>query len=198
MRIAVVVLRVQPHRVQQLPHPLGALRPVAVQAMDRKRLAHDRANRLTRVQRGIWILEDHLHLASDRLQLGALGVGDVPPVEMHRPRGWLEQPHRKPRRRALPTARLADDPQRLAAHHLQAHAVHRPHRPDLPLPHDSPGDREVLHQIAHLHQWLHRAHDDFSHNPRRTFGSSRHATLWAGSVGSGRSSGSIRAWSGWA
>ena len=67
VRVAVVVLGVQPDRVHQPLHLLPALRPVLVQAVNRKRLGDDRADRLARVQRRIRVLKDHLQLTPDGL-----------------------------------------------------------------------------------------------------------------------------------
>ena len=50
--------------------------------------ADDLADRLPRVQRGVGILEDHLHLASQRSQGAALQLRDVLSVEADRFRPW--------------------------------------------------------------------------------------------------------------
>jgi hypothetical protein len=63
--VAVEVLRVEPHPGHQLLHapPTLHARADPVQA---HRLPDDGAHRAARVQRGIGILEDHLHLAPER------------------------------------------------------------------------------------------------------------------------------------
>ena len=70
VRVAVVVLGVEPDRAPSAPAP-SCLRFVLVllDAVDDERLADDRADRLARVQRRVRVLEDHLHLAAQRLQL---------------------------------------------------------------------------------------------------------------------------------
>ena len=61
------------------------------------------------------------------------------------------------RGRALAAARLADDPERLAAPHLEADAVDGLDRAD-PAPEDDPArDREVLDEVAHLARAARRA-----------------------------------------
>ncbi len=124
--------------------------------MDLERLADRRADRFARVQRRVRVLEDHLHLAPDRLQPRALQLRDVLTVEADLARRRVEQAHDQPRRRALAAARLADDPERLAAHHVEVDPVDRLHRADFALDHDPARQREVLDQAAHLHQRLAR------------------------------------------
>ena len=69
VRVAVVVLRVEPDRVHQLLDRPLALALARLELVDRERLADDRADRLARVQRRVRVLEDHLHLAPQRLEL---------------------------------------------------------------------------------------------------------------------------------
>ena len=165
--------------------------------MDRVGLADDRADRLARVQRRVGVLEDHLHLAAHRLQRRALDVRDVLPVKAHFAGGRLQQSRDQARGGALATARLADDAQRLAALHVEADAVDRLHGADLFLHHDPARQREVLDQVAHLHERVAAAacscrllwHADVgqrlggpasgrssAHRRLRTSGSSRQAT----------------------
>ena len=87
------------------------------EAVDRERLGDDRADRLARVQRRVGVLEDHLHLAPQRLQLRARERARCPG------RRSVIVPlvgsSRRIIRRAvvrLAAAGLADDPERLAAH----------------------------------------------------------------------------------
>ena len=82
VRVAVVVLRVQADRVHQLLHRALALALALLQPVDRERLGDDRADRLARVQRRVRVLEDHLHLAPQRLQLARrLSVDDLLALE---------------------------------------------------------------------------------------------------------------------
>ena len=114
VREAVDVLGVQPDAVEQLAHaaprswPRG--RPVQLQ-----RRADDLADALARVQRRVRVLEDHLHLAPQRLHRSR-----GRPCVMSSPRkrivpvGRRRQPHDRARQRGLAAARLADEPERLA------------------------------------------------------------------------------------
>ena len=66
VRVAVVVLGREADDVHQLLHaPLGVAARLAV---DHERVGDDRAHALARVERGVRILEDHLHLAPQRPQ----------------------------------------------------------------------------------------------------------------------------------
>ncbi len=109
VRVAVVVLGVQPDRLHQPLHLALALVLVRQQAVDRERLGDDRADRLARVQRRVRVLEDHLHLAPDRLQARALQARDVAALEVDLAGGGLEQAHHQLRGRALAATGLAHD-----------------------------------------------------------------------------------------
>ena len=94
------------------------------------RLPELRADRQHRVQARHRILEDHRDLLAPNAAPRALGEADqLPPLELDasggdpgRPR---EDPHRRQRRDALPAARLADEPERLARADVERDAVHR-------------------------------------------------------------------------
>ncbi len=70
------VLGPQAHQAEQLGHACGALIGIG-HAVHQQRLAHDLQQRHARVQRRIGILEDHLHLAAQRLQLAARQGGHI-------------------------------------------------------------------------------------------------------------------------
>src|ERR1017187_8529741 len=112
VRVAVVVLGVQADPVHQLLHALLALARAGLQPVDHERIGDDPADRLARVQRRVGVLEDHLHLAADRLQPRAPQLRDVATLEAHLARRRVEQPSDQAGRRALAAARLADQPER--------------------------------------------------------------------------------------
>src|SRR4051812_49126212 len=214
VREAVVVLGVEPDLLHQLLHAPLAPALALVDVVDLERVGDDRADRLARVERRVRVLEDHLHLAPQRLQLLAVEPRDVAPAVLDRAARRVEQARDQARGRALAAAGLPHDPERLALHDVERHAVDGMHRPDLLLEDDPARDREVLHEIAYAHQRL--AHAGFSSSSssftcsrtsagslpsrssaqirlRTSFGS-RQATLCSGSPGSGSSIGSIRLW----
>src|SRR3954470_14521853 len=147
---AVVVLGVEADEVHELLDLLLALAVVALDVVDDERLADDRADGLARVQGRVRVLENHLHVAPQRLQGVARHVSDVPAAVVDLAARRLEQAREQARGRRLAAARLADDAEGLAAEHVEAHAVDGLHRPHLPAEHDARGQREVLDEVADL------------------------------------------------
>ena len=76
MRVASHVLWSQADQAQELGHLVDAFAATG-DAIHKQRLAHDVQQRHARIQRRKWILEDHLHLASQRTQLVAWEARDV-------------------------------------------------------------------------------------------------------------------------
>ena len=113
VRIAVVVLGVEPDPLEQLLDARFSTSPRR-DAVEPQRVADDLADALARVQRRVGVLEDHLHLAAQRLQLAALQADDLLAVEAHRARRRLEQLQDRAAQGGLAAARLADQAQRLA------------------------------------------------------------------------------------
>ena len=83
-------------------------------------------------------------IATEIAEVAALGVRDVPALELDRPRRRLVQAHHHAGERRLPAPRLPHQPHRLALEDLQIHAVHRVHVADPLLEQDPAGDREEL------------------------------------------------------
>ena len=86
VRQPVVVLGVEPDLLHQLLHAALALLLVGQRAVDDERLGDDRADGLARVQRRVRVLEDHLHVPAQRLELRAREGRDVPALEGDRAR----------------------------------------------------------------------------------------------------------------
>ena len=150
VREAVVVLGVQPDAIHQLLHELLALVVVALEAMDDERLADDRAHRLARVQRRVGVLEDHLHVAPQRLELGARRVRDVVALVDDLAAGGLQQPRQQPRGGRLAAARLPHEAEGLALEDVEGDAVDGAHGADLLLQDDPLAQREVLLEVMDL------------------------------------------------
>ncbi len=87
-------------------------------AVQLQRPGQDLADRHARIERGIGVLEDHLHAPAQRPDLRLGRVGDVGAVEQHPSGGRLVQPRDQPRQGGFAAAGFADQPDRLAAHHL--------------------------------------------------------------------------------
>ena len=109
LRILVRRLRAEADEVQQPAHPHVAVAPALVEALvAAPRLGDDVARRHARVQRGVWILEHHLHTAAERQQLLAAQAERVDAVEPHGARIGALQHQQCPCQRRLSAAGLAD------------------------------------------------------------------------------------------
>src|SRR5919198_10596 len=94
------------------------------------RLADDVAHRHARVERGVRVLEDHLHPPAHAAHLLAGKARELGAIELHRAGGRLvELEDRAPRRR-LAATRLADETKRLALLDEEIDAVDRADRAD--------------------------------------------------------------------
>ena len=147
-----------------------------------------RPMRVARVQRRVRILEDHLHPSTQRTQVVLAEVRDVLAVEDDRATGRLVQPEDRPADRRLPAARLADEPERLAALDVERHAVDGLHVTDVAIEDDAALDREVDLEVAELEQIAVDAHGattclrKFCHSSSGT--GLKHATLCPRSISS--------------
>ena len=151
VRVAVVVLRVEPDQLQQFLD--GGLDAISVLTFcSRSGAPMIPPDGVPRVQRRVRVLEDHLDVAAQRAHLAHGQVGDVMSVEHDPPAGRLQQPGEQPPGRGLAAAGLADQAQRLPGGHREVHLVHGLDRADLLAEDDAPGHREVLHQRGHLEQ----------------------------------------------
>ena len=146
-----VAPRVVGHQPDQVHHPADLRRALRRRphGMDPQPLADALPDRRPRVERGVRVLEDDLHPPPVRLEFAALDRRDVGSVELDRAGRGLDQPQQQPPDRGLARARLANEPERLAATDLEAHAGHRLDDGDRPVEEPAP-DREVLDEVAHL------------------------------------------------
>ncbi len=119
VRVAVVVLGVEADLLHQLLNPAAPSGRILEQPMDRERLGDDRADRPAGVEGGIRILEDHLDVAPGVFECLPPERSEIQPVELDRALARLQKASDQPRCRALPTARLADEPERLPRGHLE-------------------------------------------------------------------------------
>ena len=124
---------------------------VRAEAVDAQALADAVADRGPRVEAGVRVLEDDLHPPAVRLEGGALERRELDAVELDRARRRLDEAQEQPPDRRLAAARLADQPEGLAAADVEADAVDRLDGGDRPLQHPA-ADREVLDEVADLDQ----------------------------------------------
>src|SRR4051812_11325242 len=141
VREAIRVFRAEADRAQQLVDPLAAA--VTVDAVHAQRLRDDLADRHTRIQRRVRVLEHDLKLAPDLAHLPPLEVRDVAAVEQDPAGRRLDQLDDCAAERRLPAARLADEAERLPRPDAQVNAVDRVHLADRALE-EAGANREVL------------------------------------------------------
>src|SRR5262249_39932075 len=140
--------------------------------VDDQRLADDVAGRHPRIERGIGVLVDHLHLTAVGQHSVLVETGDVLAANPDSPGSRLEQFEDGPSSRRLAATALADEPQRLAAADVKRDAVDRI---------DLAGnagkyagmDREVLLQPLDLEERGHAA-------PLSNFSACQQAIQWPG------------------
>ncbi len=149
VRIAVVVLGAEPHYLEQFLH---ACEPLVLrhQVVDIERRTDDRADRLTRVQRGVRVLEDHLDVAADRLELARTGVGDIHTLEEDLTARRLVQPGDQPTGGGLAAAGLTDEAEGLPGLEREGDAIHRLDLAQGLRDHTAGLDGEVHDQVTHV------------------------------------------------
>ena len=116
--------RLQIHLIQQLggpPRHLRLLQPM----MQRDRLTQDVADAHARIERGVEILKDHLHLLAQWPQRARRQRGDVVAVEHDAPGRRRRDAQDDAADRRLAAAGLADEPERLVLREAEADAVDR-------------------------------------------------------------------------
>ena len=125
VRIAVDLVRQQPHAIHHLAHPFRDLGLGRFWEMGDQRLGDDLADGHARIQRSQGILEDHLHIAAQAAQFAGFGLEDVglahPQSAAVARRNHADH---RPRQGGLAAAGFADHAQRFAGEQVEADAVH--------------------------------------------------------------------------
>ncbi len=106
---AIQMLVSQPHRCNQRSHPVVQLFASSSTKND-ERLGHGRLDGLTRIERGVRVLENHLHAGPLELKLLAGELAQVFPFEQDLPGGRLDQPQNHLPERGFAWAGLAHQP----------------------------------------------------------------------------------------
>jgi hypothetical protein len=106
VRVAVVVLGVQSHEFEQILYR-RADAAGGIDVLNAEWGTDDGADGVPRIQRRVWVLEDHLDVSAQRAHLGGWEVRDVAAVEDDRPGIRLQQPGEQPPSGGLAAARLS-------------------------------------------------------------------------------------------
>src|SRR5665647_2111321 len=122
VRVALGVLGAEPDGLEQLEDALLAL-GLGTDLVDLERLADDVAHAHARIQRGVRVLEDDLHVAAQPLHLRPRGSHDVDTLEGDRAGRRRDEPQHGAPRGGLAAAALADQTQGLALLDREADAV---------------------------------------------------------------------------
>jgi hypothetical protein len=144
----------EPDPVEQRTRP--HLRLPSAQPVHARAERHRLRDRQARVQRGIAVLENHLHVATQLAQGDAVAGADRLAVEDDLAGVGLEQPHQHPSGRRLAAPALANDTQGLALADLERDVVDGMYSAPRPGEEEAV-DLEVLSQILHQQQRLLRA-----------------------------------------
>src|SRR5678816_3945501 len=86
------------------------------------------SDRHARIERGVWVLEDDLHLAPQRLELGGRRVREVLAGEADLAGGRLLETQDEPANGGLSAAGFADQSQGLAGENVEADVLDGAHR----------------------------------------------------------------------
>ena len=154
MRVAVDVLGVEAHDVEQLTHVVHALGLVAHRAVDDERLGDDLADGHARVQARVGVLEDELHVMAHALELALVHVSHVLALEHHLAVRGVREAHDAAARRGLAAARLAHEAEGLAGIDVEADVVDGLDGLLVPAGKDAGVDVELLGEVLDVKQWL--------------------------------------------
>src|SRR6476660_4213624 len=130
MWIATCKRWVEVHDFKQMLNSILNLLPLC-DLMHDKWFTHNIGNGHARVQTGVWILKDHLHLATDLTEFLAFQMDEIDILELNRTRRWAIELQDGATSGGLATTRLTDQTKRLAALDIETNPVYRADRTDL-------------------------------------------------------------------
>lgn len=121
-----VALLASSREAHQIHHPVNFLRKLLFRNdfVNNQRLFQNIDHTLARVQRGIRILKNHLHLFAQAVEIVLPVALDVFSLKFDLPRGSCFQPAQGSAQRGLSAAGLAHQAQCLTRKDRQIHAVH--------------------------------------------------------------------------
>src|SRR5215213_2132537 len=144
VRVAAGVLAAQANRLEQLVHPVEAFLLAVNQAVYVYTFGYNVAHDHARVQRGLGVLKDHLHLPIEDPALVARGLVDILAPEDNLAAGGLVEPDDYPPGRGFAAAGLADQPEGLPLVDAERDPVDRLEA--------LPADPEVLLEVLYLQE----------------------------------------------
>src|SRR5215217_800712 len=154
MRIAVVVLGVEPDDLEELLYPPLALAAGAIAyVVGLQGLGDDVAHRHAGIQTRVGVLEDDLYVPAHAEHTLAVVTEYVLAVEDHLALRRFQKAQHEAGEGALAASRLPHKPERLSTTHGEVDAVHSLDVPDRALQHASPYG-EVHLQVSGLQQIL--------------------------------------------
>src|SRR6185312_6921591 len=150
VRVVLHLIRPQSDLFEQLGDPL-ALRAAGSDAVDAERLADNIAGSHPWIERGERVLEDDLHGAPDRTQLGLAEVGNVALVQPDAAAGRLDQAQDAACHGRFAAAGLADKAQCFADAKRETDTVDRMHDADLAAQ-DAAAHRIIRDEVRYFEQ----------------------------------------------
>ena len=118
--------------------------------MHPQRLVQDLAHGHARIERGIGVLKNDLHVPAQTAQFVLVEVGDLLALEAHRARRRVHQAQDQASGGRLAAAGFADQRQRLAAGDLEADVLDGAHQADDLAADEAAADRKMLDQAIDL------------------------------------------------
>ena len=115
-----------------------------------QRLGQDLAHGHSRIERGVGILKNDLHVPAQTAHLVLVEVCDLLALEAHRAPGGIHQAQDQASGGRLAAAGFADQRQRLAAGDLEADVLDGAHQPDGLAPYEPAADCKMLDQAVDL------------------------------------------------
>ena len=135
--------------LQQFAHPRFARSGIA-DLVHPHRLGQDLAHRHARIERGVGVLKDDLHVPAQPPQCILAEIGDFLAPETHRARRRIHQAQHETSRGRLAATGLADQRQRLAARDLEADILDGAHQTHLPAQDDAAAELKMFDQAVDL------------------------------------------------
>ena len=109
---------------EHLNHPPATVAGGKARLVNRQRLGDDGGRSHARVERGDWILENHLNAATQRAEPQTASAQPILAPKFDGARVRLDKAQEHARQRGLAASGFADDAERFAARERECHAIH--------------------------------------------------------------------------